>query len=125
MKALDDQDKGERINALDVVKVKTDSEDDKFKVDKRAFDDQSEGTNSYLFSLNTSYSKSSDSVLNFSTSQTLNLSSLTLSSNAFLSSSNSSTSNSSGIHYNPRLNPPRLSWPSLNCQLQQICHQLY
>ena len=75
MKALEDQDKGQTINTFDFVKVKTASEDDKFKEDKRAFDDQSEGegTHSFLFSLNTSYSNSSDSVLTFPTSQTFTL----------------------------------------------------
>ena len=75
MKALEDQDKGQQINTFDFVKVKTASEDDKFKEDKRAFDDQGEGegTHSFLFSLNTSFSNSSDSILTFPTSQTFTL----------------------------------------------------
>ena len=64
-----------RINAVDAVQVKSESEDFedyKFKEDKKALDDQGEveGTNSFLFSLNTSYLNSSGLVLTFSTSQT-------------------------------------------------------
>ena len=55
MKALEDQYEGQRINAFDAVKVKTESEDfedDKFKEDNKALDDQGEveRTNSFLFS---------------------------------------------------------------------------
>ena len=75
---MEDQYEGQRINAFDALKVQTESEDfkdDKFNEDKKAFDAQGEveGTNSFLFSLDTSYLNSSGSVLTFSTSQTSNL----------------------------------------------------
>ena len=52
-------------------------EDDEFKDDKNALDDhqgEGEGTNSFLSSLNSLSSNSSGSVLTFSTSQALDLS---------------------------------------------------
>ena len=78
-KALEDQVEGGGINVVGVKKIKTEAEEfenNEFKEDKKALEDQDEDeeTNYFLSLLNSSSSNSSGSVLTFSTSQALDLS---------------------------------------------------